>query len=198
MAIIHFFNHSKQKFIVLTIVLLIFLLLIMTPSVYGHGRAEVGDYVIIVGWQKEPTIVGERNAIVVQVSENDGLIEGLASTLDAEVLYAGRIFRANMTPMDDEGWYHIELLPTIRGQYTVRLVGTINELEIDELIEPEEVLSASVIAFPESPPDTFALESSLEEMQQQVQNMTIVAIVGLVLGIVGTIAAVLSFFRSQS
>ncbi|NJN43674.1 MAG: hypothetical protein HC806_02355 [Anaerolineae bacterium] len=29
----------------------------------AHTRVEAGPYVIIVGWQEEPVIVGERNAV---------------------------------------------------------------------------------------------------------------------------------------
>ena len=35
----------------------------LARPVLAHSRAEVGPYVIVVGWENEPVIVGERNAV---------------------------------------------------------------------------------------------------------------------------------------
>jgi hypothetical protein len=40
------------------------------PAVQAHGRVEVGDLLFVVGWRNEPVIVGERNAIELQVTQS--------------------------------------------------------------------------------------------------------------------------------
>lgn len=161
----------------------------------AHTRIEIGPYAVVVGWRNEPSVVGERNSLIISVSEDGDLVTGLESTLDAEILYAGRIFRGNLNPVDADGWYSIELIPTIRGQYTLRLVGTIGELDVDELIEPEEILPPNIIAFPEAPPDIFALQATITSLESQLQTMTVVAVAGIVLGGVAIVIALLSFLR---
>jgi hypothetical protein len=165
---------------------------------FAHERIEIGPYAVIVGWRNEPAIVGERNSILFQVSEDGEIIEHLESTVDAEIIYAGRIFRANITPADAEGWYAIEFLPTVRGQYTLRLVGSINDLEIDELIEPEEVLPPAILEFPESQPDTFKLQESVDNLDSKIQMLTIVAIAGVVLGVLGIGISLATLVRRRS
>ena len=55
------------------LLLTIFLSLVVTPvPALAHARIEVGPYVIIVGWVEEPVIVGERNAILIEVTQGRG------------------------------------------------------------------------------------------------------------------------------
>lgn len=181
----------------LAALLLLGLGLLGANPVAAHDRLEIGDYVVIAGWEHEPVIVGERNSIIFRVTEGDDSIAGLEGSLEAEVLYAGRIFRANMLPADAEGWYAISLLPTVRGQYTLRLVGSIEALEIDELLEPEEVLPVSVLAFPESPPSASELQIALDEQTQQLQTTTMLAIIAIVLAALGLLTAALTLLRRR-
>ncbi len=173
------------------------LLLIAVPSVLAHTRIELGPYVVVVGWRGEPAVVGERNDLIIHVTEDGALVTGLESTLDAEILYGGRIFRANLNPVDADGWYSIELIPTIRGQYTLRLVGAIGDLDVDELIEPEEILPASVLNFPEAQPDAFALRDSLESVQSQLQTMTILAAAAVLLAALAVVVALVGLVRGR-
>ncbi len=39
-------------------------------SALAHERVELGPYVVVVGWVKEPAIVGERNALFLQITED--------------------------------------------------------------------------------------------------------------------------------
>ena len=41
-----------------------------TRPLFAHERVEVGPYVIIVGWETEPVIVGERNALFFEITED--------------------------------------------------------------------------------------------------------------------------------
>lgn len=183
------------------------LLLTLTISVLSqktalaHERVEIGPYVIVVGWVNEPAIVGERNALFLEIMENDEPVTGVEATLDAELLYGGRTFRSNLTPSLTPGQYTVEFFPTVRGQYSVRLFGTIGETELDEVVEPEEVFSAERIQFPEPEPSVRELQRDtqhqIDELENRLQTAQTVAYVGVGVGLVGIALAVWSLRRKQ-
>ncbi|MEM7344070.1 MAG: hypothetical protein AAF485_07495, partial [Chloroflexota bacterium] len=84
--------------ILLSFLTLIGAVLLQPEPALAHTRVEIGPYVIIVGWVEEPVIVGERNALLLEVTEGEEPIIGLESSLELEVLYAGRTFIGNVSP----------------------------------------------------------------------------------------------------
>ncbi len=165
-------------------------------SALAHERVELGPYVVVVGWVKEPAIVGERNALFLQITENGEPVEGVAATLDAQIQYGGRTFRSNLVPYLSPGEYTIEIFPTVRGQYSVRLFGAIEDLEVDELVDPEEVFPASRLQFPETQSDPLELQQErqqeMAELQTQLKLTRIIALVGIGIGTIGIALAAIS------
>ena len=186
---------------------IIALLLTLALNVLGqkialaHERVEIGPYVVIVGWVNEPAIVGERNALFLEITENDEPVTGVEATLDAELLYGGRTFRSNLTPSLTSGQYTVEFFPTVRGQYSVRLFGSIGETELDEVVEPEEVFSAERIQFPEAEPSVRELQretqQQMDALENRLQTAQTVAYLGAGSGLVGIVLAVWSLRRKQ-
>jgi hypothetical protein len=191
-------NVTKTIFRLLAFSFLCMMALANVRQALAHARVELGPYVLIVGWENEPVIVGERNAIVIEVTEEGVPVEGLESSLDVEVLYAGRTFSGNLAPTSTPGLYAVELLPTVRGQYTVHLEGVIGNINIDEMAEPEEVLPASVLEFPESQPETRALQEEIAELDSRLQTAYNLAIIGVALGVIGVSVGVFSLVRNRS
>lgn len=167
------------------------------PAALAHTRIEVGPYVLIIGWANEPTIVGERNAIVVEVTEDEAPVTGLEATLKLEVLYAGRTYRGNLAPAGEPGWYSAEIFPTVRGQYQVRLFGTIEDLALDETVEPEEVLGPEVLQFPEAQPDPRALQAAVDDLEARLATALTLAVGGLTVGLLGLGLGAFSLFRRR-
>jgi hypothetical protein len=163
----------------------------------AHTRIEVGPYVLVIGWVKEPVIVGERNAILIQVTEDEAPIEGLEATLQMEILYAGRTFRANLAPEGTPGWYTAEIFPTVRGQYQIRLTGSIVDQPIDETVEPEEVQAGNVLQFPEPQPEPRDLERSLRDVEARLGTAYTLAVAGLAAGVLGVGLAAFSLLRRR-
>lgn len=181
------------------ILFLALLLGTFAPTANAHTRTEVGPYVLIVGWQSEPVIVGERNALIVDIhTQDEEPVAGVESTLDLEVLYAGREFRSNLSATETVGFYTAEIFPTVRGQYSVRLFGTIGNETIDVVVEPEEVFSAARIQFPEPLPDTRELQTELTAMQEALAAARTTAFIGIGFGILGTALAIFSLLRSRT
>jgi hypothetical protein len=188
------------RLIVLTLTVLFLLLHIATPA-EAHTRTEIGPYLVVVGWLQEPAIVGERNALYLEFTEDEEPVTGVEANLNAELQYGGAVFRANLTPIELPGAYIVELLPTVRGQYDVRLFGTIGETEVDVIIQPEEVFSAARLQFPEEEPPVrdvqLALQQEIGELENQVGSARLIAIAGVLTGLAGLIVAVLALLRSQ-
>lgn len=178
--------------------LLVFgLLLTIDQVALAHTRVEVGPYAIVVGWAEEPAIIGERNALVIEVTEGEEPVAGVEASLNAELQYGGQTFAANLNPTADPGQYTVEIFPTVRGQYAVRLSGSIGDVAVDEVIEPEEVFSAARIQFPEAQPDPRDLKAEIDELTNQLESTRSLAYVGIGIGALGIILAAVSLIRRR-
>ena len=156
----------------------------------AHAGAEIGPYTVILGWVEEPPLVGERNALFLEILEADAPVTGAEASLSLTVLDGGRTFSSNLNPGPDHpGHYTAEIFPTVRGQYEVELTGTLGETTFDHVLEPEEVFSAARLQFPEAQPDTLTLQDEMEatiaDLQSQLQTARLLAIGGLLLGVAG-------------
>ncbi|MEM7110911.1 MAG: FixH family protein [Chloroflexota bacterium] len=172
--------------------------LLLPQSVFAHTRAEVGPYVVIVGWESEPVIVGERNALIFDIHDADQEpVTGVDATLDIEVLYGGQTFRSNITATEKPGYYTAEIFPTVRGQYSVHLFGTIEDEDVDVVVDPEEVLSAARLQFPEVAPDTRDLRDEIVVLQEELSSVRTLARVGIGFGIFGIAFALFALFRGR-
>ena len=169
-----------------------------SPLAKAHSRVEIGPYAVVVGWAEEPAIVGERNALVIEITEDEVPITGAESTLNAELQYAGRTFQSNLNPTTDAGWYSVEIFPTVRGQYAVHLTGSIGDVAIDEVIEPEEVFSAARLQFPEAQPDPRDLQDDIEELTTQLESARTLAFVGIGVGVLGLIIGAVGLLRRRT
>jgi len=170
------------------------LLIPVTPAL-AHDRVEIGPYVVVIGWEKEPVIVGERNALYFEITEDEAPVEGL--DLDVTVSYAGETFSGNLSPATTPGAYTMELLPTVRGQYQVLLSGAIGDTQVNEILEPEEVLPARALQFPEFAPDALELQATIDDLSGQLQTARLMTFAALFLALVAVIVAVIALMRSR-
>ena len=194
-----FVQRVRRSFLWGPAVLLALFLLSQTRStVLAHTRVEVGPYAIVVGWLQEPPIVGERNALTIEISENELPVSGAEATLDVEVLYAGRTWRVNMNPTETPGLYTATLFPTVRGVYTTRLFGTLGSTAVDVQVDPEEVLPASNLQFPQPLPDSIALQEQVDQLQAELQTARTWAFVGSGAGLFGIVLGFLGLLRRKS
>jgi len=172
-------------------------LIVVSQTAKAHTRIEVGPYVIIIGWLNEPPIVGERNALTVEISEDEEPVVGVESTLDAELIFGPETYRVNLNPTTTPGLYTAEIFPTVRGQYELRLFGSIEDLEIDETAEPEELAPASRIQFPEPLPDGRDLQKEISALENEVQTTRTFAYIALGLAVVAGLVAIASLILKR-
>jgi hypothetical protein len=133
-----------------TVILLLFVLLVSLSSagpVSAHQTVTVGPYNIEIGWLNEPPVIGQVNAIVLNLTSSDGSdtpVTEPISQLTLVVSYGGQAKNLTLQPLgeDTPGQYVAPILPTVPGLYTVDLTA------IQVKVQPEEVQSADVIQFP--------------------------------------------------
>lgn len=173
--------------------LVITLLIPLTAS--AHEDVTVGKYALEIGWVIEPVLLGDTNGVFLSVinTETEEPVEGL-TTLQVSVATGGQTRDLELRPLGEDapGQYAADFIPTVRGAYTVKLTGQIEEQDVDLEQEIEEVGLAEDYQFPVTLP-------SLPEMNQQIADLTAqlaeaqsraltaqtLAIVGIVVGVVG-------------
>src|SRR6476620_5958920 len=117
----------------------------------AHESITVGDYTLEVGWLSEPPIVGQQNAIVVNVSTtSDNKPVEDVSALTVAVSYGGQNKTLTLQPLgeDTPGQFVAPILPMVPGQYTVNLGGKLGDTDVKADVQPEEVQAADVLQFP--------------------------------------------------
>ena len=118
----------------------------------AHTAVHAGNYDIEVGWTNEPPIIGQRNAVVINVSDTTAADKEVdVSKLLVNVTYGGETKPLTLQPLseDAKNQYIAPILPTIPGQYTVQLRGKIGDgTDVNLDVQPEEVVSSDTLAFP--------------------------------------------------
>lgn len=126
-------------------------LLTSYQSALAHESITVGDYEIEIGWVNEPAIAGQQNAIEVNVT-NASSVEPVdtVSSLTVTISYGGQSKELTLQPLgeDARGQFAASILPTVAGEYTLKLGGTLDQTVVDVEVHPEEVLPADTLQFP--------------------------------------------------
>ncbi len=141
----------KKRFFVTACLIALVALLTSYSIVFAHESITVGDYAIEIGWVNEPPIVGQQNAIVVNVSttSDEQPVEDV-SGLTVAVSYGGQNKTLTLQPLgeDTPGQFVAPILPTIPGQYTINLGGKLGDTDVKVDVQPEEVQPADTLQFP--------------------------------------------------
>lgn len=126
-------------------------LLLSYQVAHAHESVTVGDYELEIGWVDEPVVAGQKNAIVIYVlNTSTGEPVEDVSALTVSVSYGDQEKELTLQPLgeDTPGQFMAPILPTIPGQYTIRLGGQLGDTPVDAHVEPEEVESADTLQFP--------------------------------------------------
>ncbi|HVN54239.1 MAG TPA: hypothetical protein VMT46_07905 [Anaerolineaceae bacterium] len=101
---------------------------------FAHGKTEVGDYEIEIGFHNEPALVGEPNSLDLFVthSKTGEKVNGLEQTLKAELIMGSSKTELPVYARDEEdGAYGADVIPTAPGDYTWHITGSINGTPVD-------------------------------------------------------------------
>ncbi len=131
--------------------LALFALILTFGIALAHTTVHVGNYDIEVGWVNEPPVIGQRNAVVVNVSDTTATDKAVdVSKLTVNVNYGGQTKTLELQPLseDTSNQYIAPILPTIAGQYSIHLGGKLDDTDVNVDVQPEEVVSSDTLAFP--------------------------------------------------
>ena len=163
-----------------------------------------------MGFLTEPAYQGQINALdftVMSLTDKnaDGTakaIEGLEKTLKAQVLADGKTLDLTLqSRFNMPGKYAAYFQPTAVGQYRFRIYGDINGEKIDEMFESgpgrfSDIAAITPLQFPNAvavaPAD---LQAQLDAAQSAASTAQMIAIVGVVFGILGFAVGVAAFLR---
>jgi hypothetical protein len=158
----------------------------------AHTTIHVGNYDVEIGWVDEPPIVGQRNAVVVNVSNTTNTSSVVdISKLTVDVSYGGQTKTLTLQPLSEDttNQYIGPILPLVAGQYTVQLRGQLDSTNISSDVQPEEVVPADTLAFPSAP-----------AAQSQNGGMSVsgwLSVIGLIAGLSGLILAFLAYRKAS-
>lgn len=127
------------------------LLLSNVHTVRAHETVTVGDYEIEVGWLSEPPIVGEKNAIFLNITEtSSGAPVEDVSSLTVTLSYGGQRKILVLQPLgeDTPGQFMSPILPTVAGEYEVIFGGILGDTAVEADTHLDEVQPIDVLAFP--------------------------------------------------
>ena len=109
-------------------------------EVRAHEEITIGDYTVEVGWQNEPPVAWQENALVLHiVRTSDGQPLADASGLTVTISYGGQEKRLTLWSMEEPGAFSAPVIPTVAGKYTLFFGGTLGGVAVDAHMDPEEV-----------------------------------------------------------
>ena len=151
----------------------------LTSIVAAHGQASAGGFNFEIGWDTEPTLVGQPNAVALFVhdAEEKPVTDIPADAIGVVVSTAGQDSPSfGLAPAFDleeglgtPGEYTADVIPTAPGDYTFHFTGTIHGKAIDISMSAGEqtfdtVVSAADIEFPVKQPTLTEVGTRLDRI----------------------------------
>jgi hypothetical protein len=190
----------------------------------AHEEKKHGAYDLLVGFGSEPAYLGEKNFVQVFVHDLHGNPVQNVSTLKVAVEAQGKSMNVALEPSFDPdsglgtvGEYDAYFIPTALGKYTFHLTGAIKGQKIDESFTsgPEtfsEVEDPVTVEFPNKVPTLEAVSTRLVQESQRTSaqidalqasadsaaSEKTVAWVGVIVGALGLIAAIVALTRGRA
>ena len=175
---------------------------------FAHGTRGQGDLKFTVGWANEPALVGQPNAVQLELVHDGAPVRGAEETLKVTVSIGDESTDPLelRTVFDSPGEYRADLIPTVVGGYTFHFTGTVDDEKVDQsFVSPkdgfDEVEGTSGIAFPKQAPTTTELAAKLASMERDISDANTAATRARFIGFVGVLIAVagigLGFFSRR-
>ena len=193
---------------------------LLIPLVAGpasaHEEKTVGRYHFVVGFGDEPAYAGEKNSVqLILADANDKPVTDLTDTLKVEVttgtaeplqLAMEPNFEVGEfgTPGDYRAWF----IPTTPGAYSFHFTGSIKGQKVDQTFKSgpttfDEAKDPAEIQYPVKQPTggqlatRAALTTERDQAKSDAASARTLAIIGLVVGALGLVAAIVALARGR-
>lgn len=188
----------------------------------AHEVRTVGIYQFTVGWLHEPAYADEQNAVQFLLKDSRGNpVNDLGDTLKVEVIYQTQKMPAlSLTPTFDpdtglgmQGEYLASLIPTRAGNYTFHFTGAVKGQAVDQSFSSspttfDEVKEPTAVEFPAQDPSRGQISQRLDRIDPRIAAAQAtaksdaelarnLAIAGIVLGALGTVALIIMLTRGR-
>ena len=198
--------------------------LLASPAA-AHEERTVGKYHFLVGFGDEPTYAGERNSVLVELTDaNDKPVTDLGNTLkvavstgSAEPLELAMEPNFEVGEFGTPGDYRAWFIPTAPGPYTFHFTGTIKGQRVDETFKSgpdtfDEAKDPAEIQYPVKQPaasqlatradrENARVNAALTEERNQAKDdaasARTLAIIGLIVGALGLLAGGAALFMRR-
>ncbi len=147
--------NMKRKAFFLTMVICLVVILALPIAASAHQTLTVGEYNVEYGWISEPAVVGQPNAVVINLSLKSADPKAAPQDVDItglkiQALYGGQTKALALQPLgeDTPGQFIAPMTPMRAGTYTIHLSGSIGTTTFNNDVQPEEVQTADLVQFP--------------------------------------------------
>lgn len=181
------------------------LTLAMPGAAFAHEHVTVGKYELTIGWVEEPPLVGEPNGISLRITDTEtNQPVSDVDTLRLSLTTGDQTRELELEPLGERapGQYAADVIPTVRGVYSVRITGKIAEQDVDVSVDIEEVAEADSLQFPVILPSSPKMNEELSSLRAENQSLRasvaqnqLLAAGGAVLGLSGLVAGLVSLRR---
>jgi len=183
----------------------VIVLLVAPGLALAHTKVTAGKYEMEVGWVAEPPLIGQPNAVFLSITDTDANkpVDGV-NTLNVSVTTGGQTRDLKVRPLGEDapGQYAADFIPTVRGAYTVKLTGKIEDQDVNTTTDIEEVEAPEDYQFPVALPSLPQMNQQLTDLRTQNQALQAeagrsqsLALGGIALGAVGVIVGLVALRR---
>jgi hypothetical protein len=200
--------------------------LALSSPVLAHEERSVGAYHFVVGWGDEPAYAGSKNSVqLILATEAGKPVTNLGDSLKVEVIFGEQQTELPFEPAFDveEGFgtpgdYRAWIIPTAPGTYTFHLFGAIGKQKVDERFTSgpttfDDIADPAQVEFPtkvptgtelagrldrEIPRVNAGIASARSQADDRADTARTLAIVGIVIGAMGLLLAVVSLIGSRA
>ena len=179
-------------------------LLVGIGAASAHEQRDVGDYTFTVGFLEEPVFTGQKSGLDLRVARGDQPVEGLETTLQAEVTFNGQSRDLEISPVFGQpGAYRSVFFPTAAGPYSFHITGDVGGTPVDETFTSgpdtfSEVQDVAGGQFPIQYPATGDIARDAEAGADAATTATIGVVLGGAGLLVGLVALGLTIARRRA
>lgn len=171
----------------------------------AHERRTIagGKYDVVVGWDSEPAFVNQRNAAGIRISKAGTNpaepVTGADRTLKVQFRQGAQTRTFDLRAVFGQpGYYLADIVPTRAGDYVWSFTGSLGADQVNETFDTADgkfdaVASGSDIQFPVAAPDPDQVTTQLQAADAAAQRAQTVAYLGVGLGALGCLMALLAW-----
>ena len=118
----------------------------------AHLTKKFGNINVEVGWANEPSLAGQINTVTVGITtaSDDKPVENAVGQLKATIKKGGDTKDLELLPLEKEGLYGAQVIPSQIGEYELVLKGTVSNQAIDGSITLDNVEDPKEFSFPQA------------------------------------------------